>query len=166
MYIIYSGLQVFVTPMECSLSIRQQKHKMEENLFCSSVWEKHLAESWCQGERLGGRERKEDGVRERWFISLRIYGFFFFFQSLWILLAEMDHRCAQLVELNFKVPPITWSQNTTGREEIYLSKMLMYVGHTNCFHSHGVKMRCLRCINVFINTPDNTHRERIVSSYS
>lgn len=70
-----------------SLSIRQQKHEMKEILFFSNVWEKHL-----EGERLGvretqrGRVRGRQRVRERWFISLRLYGqFSFFFHRLWIL---------------------------------------------------------------------------------
>lgn len=51
--------RVFASQMECSPSIRQQKHKMKETLFCSSIREKHLAESWWEGERhRGGRARK------------------------------------------------------------------------------------------------------------
>lgn len=79
---VLKSTRVFVTQMECSLSTRQQKHKMKENLFCSSIWEKHLAESWWEGERRRGRERKEDKgcVRD----DLSVLGFmdFFFFFSV------------------------------------------------------------------------------------
>ena len=104
--------QVFPTRMECSLSIRQQKHKMKEIPFCSSnVWEKHLEESGRErgrngGRYRGGRAQRRQRVRERWFISPQLYGFFFFFlfRSLsFARPAEMDHRSAQSAELNFKV---------------------------------------------------------------
>lgn len=43
--------QALRTRKECSVSITQQKHKMEEIQFCSKVWEKHLEESWWVRDR-------------------------------------------------------------------------------------------------------------------
>lgn len=43
--------QAVRTRKECSVSITQQKHKMEEIQFCSKVWEKHLEESWWVRDR-------------------------------------------------------------------------------------------------------------------
>lgn len=97
----------FPTRMECSLSIRQQKHKRKEISFCSSnVWEKHLEESGKEGDT-EGREHKEDKGCVRGDLSvLGFMGFFWggFSQSVsFARPAEMDHRCAQSAELNFKV---------------------------------------------------------------
>lgn len=73
--------QALRTRKECSVSITQQKHKMEEIQFCSKVWEKHLEESWWVRDREsdaeGGWERERQRLRERWFINLCLYGIFF-----------------------------------------------------------------------------------------
>lgn len=54
--------QALRTRKECSVSITQQKHKMEEIQFCSKVWEKHLEESWWVRDR---ESDAEGGVRAR-----------------------------------------------------------------------------------------------------
>lgn len=88
----------FPTKMECSPSIRQQKTCDEEY----SVLLQILREtSWREGDTEDGGVWGRQRVCERWFISFRLYGFFFpcnFAQH-----AEMSHRSAKSAALDFKV---------------------------------------------------------------
>lgn len=82
-----------------SFFYRRAKREVKEILFWSR--EKHLAASWWEGERSRGGECKEDkSVRERWFISRPIYGFFFlsffFFWSLRIMHGMLSGMIAVL----------------------------------------------------------------------
>lgn len=102
-------LRVSPARMEFSPFFYQRaKREVKEILFWSR--EKHLAASWWEGERSRGGECKEDkSVRERWFISRTIYGFFFFLFSFFLESAnharhaERDDCCAPSAELDFKV---------------------------------------------------------------
>lgn len=83
--------QALRTRKECSVSITQQKHKMEEIQFCSKVWEKHLEESWWVRDREsdaegGVRARKTEIAWEVIYQPLSLWDFFSqseFFTACW-----------------------------------------------------------------------------------
>lgn len=121
---VFESAQVFATQMECSPSIRQRKHKVKEILFCSSIREKHLAASWWEGEKRRGGECKEDKECVRGDLSVLGFMVFFFPESVnFAQPAELDHRCAQSAELDFKV---------------------------NCYLSHGHKIKPFAKKNIYI----------------
>lgn len=68
------------------------KCKMEEIPFCSRVWEKHLEESWWEGDAEGASARRTKTVWGVIYQPLSLWEFFFFFTVNFSHPAEMDYR--------------------------------------------------------------------------
>lgn len=86
--------QALRTRKECSVSITQQKHKMEEIQFCSKVWEKHLEESWWVRDRESdaeGGESEKDKDCVRGDLSTFVFMGFFFHSLNFSQPAEMAY---------------------------------------------------------------------------
>lgn len=163
---MYSS-KFFPLGLECSLSIRQQKHKMKEILFCSNVWEKHLEESWWEGVRCRVGECEEDKECVRGDLSvLDFMDFFFFFaQSVnFTQPAEIDHHSAQSAELDFKVNGY-WSHGHKENLTLAKNKKCNVPKVLSRSISTALVWKCTVCVcmcvcvlsqNDLMNAPDTT----------
>lgn len=147
----------FPTRMECSLSIRQQKHKRKEISFCSSnVWEKHLEESGKEGDT-EGREHKEDKGCVRG--DLSVLGFMGFFWGGVFAVCEFCAACwdgsslrsVSRVKFQSEWLPIRWSLKNIFRKEknnkcnVLMSAEVLSGRHIDSWHE-GQFVRARVCL--------------------